>query len=102
MTNHIEDQRMHDGSRRFSSLPESQSFRRVFFHTFKLFGAIPYCYLADPIECWIDFFYKGHWFTINNQFGEFWFFVKNPNCPDEILLRVQSHFSRLVCGESAL
>ena len=37
------------------------------------------------VEAWIDFTVEGERFTVNNQFGEFWFFVSNPSA-DEILL----------------
>jgi hypothetical protein len=27
-----------------------------------------------------------------NQFGEYWFFVEDPKCPDGILLEIITHF----------
>jgi len=92
----IIDLRMHDGSRHFVSLPESAGPRRVLKHIFGLGFAFPYFYLSGAIECWIDFWYRGHRFTINNQYGEYWFFVKNPSCPTPTLERVASHFASLL------
>jgi hypothetical protein len=55
-------------------------------------------FLTDNItEVWIDFTYLGHQFTINNQFGNYWFFVDNPQCSDEILQTVLGH-CELVLG----
>ena len=49
-------------------------------------------FVTDNItEAWIDFSFAGYTFSINDQFGDYWFFVDNPNCPDEILQAVLSH-----------
>lgn len=92
----ITDIRMCDGSRHFVSLPESASPRKVLWHVLRLGFAVPYSYLSTAIECWIDFWYKGHRFTVNNQYGEYWFFVNNPACPPAVLEQVASHFSKLL------
>ena len=90
------NERMHDGSRHFALLPESRSSLRVLFHTFVLPGAFPTAYVPSLTESWIDFRYKGHKFSINNQFGDFWFFVRDPSCPDTTLARVANHFQKLL------
>lgn len=90
------DIRMHDGSRQFVSLPESELPRTLLRHIFRLRWAVPYFYMADAIETWMDFWYRGHRFAINNQFGEYWFFVKNPSCPDSVLHEVSLHFQALL------
>jgi hypothetical protein len=95
----ITDLRMHDGSRHFLSLPESRESKRLLRHVFGLGFALPYFYLSTAVECWIDFWFRGHRFTINNQFGEYWFFVKNPACPRAILEEVALHFSRFLSTE---
>jgi hypothetical protein len=33
----------------------------------------------------------GQRFSVNNQFGEYWFFVDNPRCSEEILEAVLGH-----------
>lgn len=78
--------RMHDGSRNFILLPETVSPFRVLLHVFVLFGAFPTAYVPSLAESWIDFRYKGHKLGINNQYGDFWFFVQDPNCPEEVLV----------------
>jgi hypothetical protein len=94
----LTDIRMHDGSRHFVSLPESVTPPRLLRHIFGLRFAIPYFYLPGAIEVWIDFWYQGNRFTINNQFGEYWLFVKNPKCNDAVLEQVANHFERLLAG----
>lgn len=39
------------------------------------------------------FRYKGRRFSINDQYGDFWFFVQDPSCPEALLARVAAHFS---------
>ena len=91
------DHRMHDGSRNFLSLPESVPWTATREHIAKLDGAETNGVLTDDVaEVWIDFRYKEHRFTINNQFGEYWFFVENPLCPDPVLREVADHFQRLL------
>ena len=92
----ITDIRMHDGSRHFVSLPEAATPRQLLRHILRLRFAVPYFYLSGAIECWLDFWYRGQRFTINSQYGEYWFFVKNPSCPAATLERVASHFASLL------
>jgi len=66
---------------------------RLLFRVFSLWGAFPTAYIPSFSESWIDFKYKKHKFSINNQYGDFWFFVEDPDCPEEILIEVVSHFS---------
>lgn len=90
------DIRMRDGSRHFVSLPEAVGPRRLLVHVFGLGFALPLLYLPSGIESWLGFWYRGHRFTVNNQFGEYWFFVQNPACPAKVLHRVASHFAALL------
>ena len=46
-------------------------------------------------EAWIDFTFEGHAFTVNDQFGEYWFFVADPTCPDSVLRAVLNHFESI-------
>jgi hypothetical protein len=86
------DLRMRDGSRQFLALPESVPWNLLRDHVAELKGGKVTGYLTDQItEVWIDFTFRGQKFTINNQFGEYWFFVKNPDCPAEILQHVAEH-----------
>lgn len=36
----------------------------------------------------VDFTYRGHAFSLDTQFGEFWLFVADPECPHEVLVEV--------------
>jgi len=55
--------------------------------------------ITDEVtEAWIDFRYRGHEFSINNQSGEFWFFVEDPACHPSVLEAVLSHCKLLLEG----
>ena len=97
MSNELLDIRMKDGSRHFCVLPERISFEQLKIHTAKLRDARIRDILTDSvIEIWLDFDFHGERFSINNQFGEYWFFVKNPDCPDATLSQVRKHFEILL------
>jgi hypothetical protein len=83
---------MNDGSRHFGELPQSISWYALRDHIRKLKGAVVTQFLTDGVtEAWIDFTYRGSEFSVNDQFGSYWFFVSNPNCADEDLEAVLSH-----------
>jgi len=89
---------MYDGSRNFLLIPVgSTPSIRLLFRVFTLWGAFPTAYIPGLGESWIDFRYKSHSFSINNQYGDFWFFVRDPLCPEETLIRVALHFEVLLC-----
>jgi hypothetical protein len=95
----IYDMRMHDGSRHFAALPTTYSWHTLRRHIEKLKGVSDTGLLTDDVtEAWIDFRYRGHAFSVNNQFGEYWFFVEDPACPEEVLEAVLSH-CKLLLGE---
>jgi hypothetical protein len=88
---------MNDGSRQFAALPESKSWHLLRDHLSSLVGVQVTDFITDDVaEAWIDFIYRGHIFTINNQFGEFLFFVTEPSCVDEILTDVVVHCQNLL------
>ena len=83
---------MKDGSRHFGDLPQSILWHQLRDHIESLEGAKVTGFITDNItEAWIDFSYCGHHFSVNDQFGEYWFFVDNPACSDEILEAVLHH-----------
>ena len=90
------DDRMKDGSRNFILLPQTVPPLRLIPRIFTLWGALPTAYVPSPTESWIDFRYRGHKFSVNNQFGDFWFFVADASCPAGILEHVADHFARLL------
>ncbi len=93
---------MSDGSRQFGELPQTVLWYRLRDHINTLPGATITGFLCDGVtEAWIDFAYQGHEFSINDQFGDYWFFVKDPACPDENLLSVLAQCRRLLMPEPA-
>ena len=88
---------MNDGSRHFGELPQTKMWYGVRDHIKKLDGAEVTNFITDHVtEAWIDFSYRHHRFSINDQFGAYWFFVNDLTCPDEILEEVLSHFELLL------
>ena len=98
----IYDLRMADGSRHFGALPETYDpvtpqWYALRDHVAALAGAVLVGFATDDVtEAWIDFEYRGHRFGINDQHGQWWFFVQDPACPDEVLAEVLDHFERLL------
>ena len=91
------DMRMNDGSRHFADMPEAVFFDDLADHTEELEGALITEFITDGvIEMWLEFEYRGQHFSVNNQLGDYWFFVRDPNCPEEILLEVCDHFRHLL------
>jgi hypothetical protein len=88
---------MHDGSRNFCNLPEAVFFDELRRHASKLTTAKITGFLTDSVtEVWLDFNFRGQKFSINNQYGDYWFFVEDPECPDNILIEVMEHFRKLL------
>jgi hypothetical protein len=88
---------MHDGSRHFGDLPQTRMWYAIRDHVERLPGAVLTGFITDGItEAWIDFTYREHAFSINDQFGDYWFFVNDPGCPDDILSDVLGHFAELL------
>lgn len=91
------DHRAHDGSRKFAELPQSLLWHAVRDHASQLRGVELGNFITDDVtEGWIDFSFAGHSFTINDQYGDYWFFVKDPACPDSVLSAVIAHFVELL------
>ena len=95
----IYDMRMRDGSRHFASLAEAGSWHALHEHVMRLEGVSDTNMITDEVtEAWIDFRYRGHEFSVNNQCGEYWFFVEDPACPEEVLEAMLSHCKLLLEG----
>ena len=83
---------MIDGSRHFGELPQSILWHKLRDHLIELDGAKVTDFVTDDVtEAWMDFSYRGYRFSINDQFGAYWFFVGDPECPDGVLEAVLSH-----------
>ena len=87
------DVRMADGSRHFAEVPWESPLilkqRLLDAPSVKLTG-----YLDSVTETWIDFEYRGQQFTAHNPLNDFWLFVSDPLCPDEVLRQVEDIFMR--------
>ena len=97
MLNDLLETKMNDGSRHFVDMPETVFFDEFCEHVEKLEGAEITEFLTDGVvEMWLDFEFQGHKFSVNNQLGDYWFFVEDPDCPEEILLEIIEHFRQLL------
>lgn len=91
------DLRMHDGSRHFGSLPDNGDFESLRDVLSQLAGVQVTKFVTDQLtEAWIHFTYQQHLFAANTQLGEWWFFVDDPTCPDEILRGVLAHAGKFL------
>lgn len=85
------------GARHFVDMPEAVFFDEIADHTEELEGAEITEFITDgTVEMWLDFDFLDHKFSITNHLGDYWFFVQDPNCPEEILLEVIDHFRKLL------
>lgn len=92
----ITDFIMHDGSRHFLSLPESM-LSTALVQQIKAMTDMQLTEFLETIpESWIDFEFRSHEFTINNQFGEYWFFVADRHCPLDILTEIRGRFETIL------
>ncbi len=97
MLSDLLEKKMTDGSRHFVDLPEVVFFDDFYDHVKELDGAEITEFITDgTIGMWLDFEFRGHEFSVTNQFGDYWFFVEDSECPDEILLEVIEHFRLLL------
>jgi len=91
--------KMSDGSRHFVDMPEVVFFDELADHVEELEGAEIIEFLTNGVvEMWLDFEFSGHKFSVTNQMGDYWFFVEDAECPDEILLEIIDHFRKLLEG----
>ena len=103
----VYDLRMNDGSRHFGSLPEtydteSPQWHRLRAHLETLPGAALTRFVTDDVtEAWLEWTWREHAFSLNDQHGEWWFFVADPRCPDALLEAVLTHFEVLLAPTTA-
>lgn len=98
----IFDLRMADGSRNFADLPQSHDCYEVRDHIHTLPGARLTGFVCDDVtEAWIDFDYGLYSFSINDQHGDYWFFVDDPACPHSVLEEVLAYWEQLLVPAQA-
>ncbi len=91
---------MHDGSRHFGDLPLTVLWYDLRDHIQGIPGAQLTGFVTDHVtEAWIDFDYKGYRFSVNDQYGDYWFFVEDSACPDDILQEVLAYCALLLGNE---
>ncbi len=90
--------KMHDGSRNFVNLPTDViDWSDLYNYLGELNGVKKTGFLTDNVtEVWMDFSFRGHDFSVNNQMGEYWFFNENPDCPEQILIEIAEHCEKLL------
>jgi hypothetical protein len=94
---HLLNFAMHDGSRKFGELPQTVPWDRLRRHLEMLPGATVTNFITDEItEAWIDFSFRDQRLSVNNQFGDYWFFVEAPQAPDETLEAVLTYCRSLL------
>src|SRR5687768_12077490 len=97
MFDELREIKMNDGSRHFVDMPEVVFFDEFADHVEELEGAEITEFLTDGIiEMWLDFEFRGHKFSVNNQLGDYMFFVEDASCDEEILLEIIDHFRKLL------
>lgn len=42
-------------------------------------------FINSPAETWLDFEYAGYTFSVHNPLNDFWLFVHDPGCPEQLL-----------------
>jgi uncharacterized protein (DUF1778 family) len=91
------DSRARDGTRLFGELPQTALQDKVRDHVASLPGATLTDFVFDGVtEAWIDFTFRGQQVSINDQLGQYLFFVDDPAAPDEALREVLAHFEKLL------
>jgi len=93
------ENKMNDGSRHFVDMPEVVFFDEFADHVEELEDAEIIEFLTNGVvEMWLEFEFSGHQFSVTNHLGDYWFFVQDVDCPDEILIEVIDHFRQLLEG----
>jgi hypothetical protein len=81
----------------FGELPQTVMHEGVRDHVAALAGATVTGFVSDGIdEGWIDVSFKGQQISINDQLGQYLFFVSDPDAPDAVLVEVLAHFEKLL------
>jgi len=87
---------MNDGSRHFYGHPTVISWYRLLRHLKKLGDLKITNIVSDHVtEAWVDLTFRSYEFSINDQWGEYWFFSEDSNCPEDILLEIVTHCGKL-------
>ncbi|MEZ5346618.1 MAG: hypothetical protein R2681_13790 [Pyrinomonadaceae bacterium] len=81
----------------FVDFPEVIFFDQFYDHVENLEGTVITEFEVDGVfEMWLEFTFRGNKFFINNKFGDYLFYVEDPNCAEPILLEIADHFRQLL------
>ena len=83
------DFRMHDGSRQFYTMQKTIAWNDLISRLERLNRLVVKEFLPSlTLGSWLEFSFKGYNYCVNEQMGMYWFLVKDPTCPEEILVEV--------------
>jgi hypothetical protein len=85
------DVRMADGSRHFAEVPWQPPLM-LKQRLLDTPGVKLTSYVGSIFETWIVFEYSGQLFSAHNPLNDFWLFVDDPQCPDNVLCEVEDLF----------
>lgn len=94
----LREEKLNDGSRHFVDFPMETAFFDEFAdHVKNLEGAEITEFITDGVvEMWLELTFWGHKFSVINQLTDYWFFVEDANCLEEILIKIINHFRKLL------
>jgi hypothetical protein len=97
MLDELLENKIKSGARHFVDMPEVVFFDELADQVETLEGAEITEFITDGVvEMWLEFEFREHKFSVTNQYGDYLFFVENPECPEEILIEVMNHFRKLL------
>lgn len=82
--------------RRFAEFPYSVSCQEVGIHIGQLYGATFKGFLGDGETTCLRFELEGEDFTVEERSGRLVLVAENPDCRDDLLHEIQSHFAALL------
>lgn len=83
LLNHIAN----DGSRQFAAIPARIGWDAMRQQLALQPDVTVTSFITDGVtQATMDFDFRGHQFTMDSQYGEYWIFVSDPDCPDELLI----------------
>jgi len=86
---------MNDGSRLFAIIQDPISWAELREHLEQMRGLTVLEFVSDGVvESWLDFRFLYHQFSIHDPMGEYWFFVRDPNCASFILWELIGHLQK--------
>jgi beta-xylosidase len=91
---------MEDCSRHFGALPQTVLWYKLRHHLRNLEDVTITDFVTDHVtEAWVKSTFHDYQFSINDQCGDYWLFVKDRACADDIVEAVLSHCRLLVGNE---